>query len=459
MEQKKPAPPPIVEADVETCYELYRKAIDYIYTAHAAVGKPAHIFMSQFIQNLRFVPTNAERIPLCGVVFSATKHFGTFFYNPLNCKNMDVGQWAGSIVHEISHILLDHYKEVRVIKALGMLANIAFDMEVWELVRQMGYVTPTGPLINSPEGMQQFIPWTVDNTPALIGLQDPNKFPLHDQDWQYYLKWLLENMPPEMQEFFKQQGQNPNPTGDPAEQGDPGDDEGDDEGAGREANVNNAVARAAEAAGEDKSMKGIGKLNQHIESKIKALNPTTPWKKYFSEIFGNAGRPVQITRRRFNKHDTLGTISEQPKPAIAIVLDVSSSMSKKHVAMCLGESYRLGKLFEAAVIVQLSAYGKIGHRFMLDEEPKDLDLKTGGGTCMRPGVMSFLEGSEDDDGFENITPGAIIVLSDGLLGKDSIVTPQEAGDTPVYWAFTGRRDPFGDDSYAGKIIYLEGFDE
>lgn len=120
----------------------------------------------------------------------------------------------------------------------------------------------------------------------------------------------------------------------------------------------------------------------------------------------------------------------------------------------MAEAIAISKTYDMEVYVLETSYGPTDEVWSIsDKGVQDMYARVGyGGTNMRPGIDKFLELNEDST--ENVSVGGIIVLSDGELGHDSMITPEEI-DIPLLWAFTRDVDPFRGQRYAGEVMYFD----
>ena len=112
----------------------------------------------------------------------------------------------------------------------------------------------------------------------------------------------------------------------------------------------------------------------------------------------------------------------------------------------------LAKVHDYDVIVQETSYGTVKNMWRLsDEGIKEFYGRNGyGGTNMRPGIDAFLEQWEFGGEFQ---VSGVIVMSDGELGTDSIIKPEEC-HLPLLWLFTRDRNPFKGKPVAGEVLYM-----
>lgn len=221
--------------------------------------------------------------------------------------------------------------------------------------------------------------------------------------------------------------------------------------------VKRFVAQAAQEAAN--SSGGVGNLPGSIQSAyknlVKVLEPKMDWSDKIREFTGGCGRLTGYVRTmRENKHGLPGLYSFKPGMSVGLVVDVSGSVSEQEFGLFMAEALAISETYGLEVYVLETSYGPTDEVWSIsDAGVQEMYTRVGyGGTNMRPGIDKFLELNEDKT--QDIAVGGIIVLSDGELGLDSLITPEEI-DIPLLWAFTRDVDPFKNRRYAGEIMYFD----
>jgi predicted metal-dependent peptidase len=221
--------------------------------------------------------------------------------------------------------------------------------------------------------------------------------------------------------------------------------------------VKRFVAQAAQEAAN--SSGGVGNLPGAVQAAyknlIKVLEPKMDWSDKIREFTGGCGSLTGYVRTmRENKHGLPGLYSFRPNMSVGLVVDTSGSVSEQEFGLFMAEAIAIAKTYDIEVYVLETSYGPTNEVWSISEVGvQEMYQRVGyGGTNMRPGIDKYLELNEDKT--QSISVGGIIVLSDGELGLDSIITPEEI-DIPLLWAFTRDVDPFKNKRYAGEIMYFD----
>lgn len=221
--------------------------------------------------------------------------------------------------------------------------------------------------------------------------------------------------------------------------------------------VKRFVAQAAqEAASSSGGESGLpGHLQGAYKNLVKVLEPKMDWGQKIREFAGGCGKLTGFVRTmRENKHNLPGLYSFKPGGAVGMVVDTSGSVSEAEFGLFMAECVALSRDYDLEVFVLETSYGPTDEIWSITEAGvQDMYARIGyGGTNMKPGVMKFLELIEERD--PDVQVGGIIVLSDGELGDDSRVTPEEC-DVPLLWAFSRDINPFKGRRFAGEIMYFD----
>lgn len=526
--------------EAEITRDLYGSSVSYVLLQDTNLKppKPSHVFYSHFLQSLKYVETNI--IPIAAMSFRPSDPYGSFMINPRNAKNLDICQFAGTVVHELLHLIFGHTTTDE-LRTWPKLTNIAMDMAINQIVLKDQYKLPWGKgiLTDAPEDFE-CEPCLPDTVAKKLKMEPP---PLNET-WQFYLKWLI-NVLEEYEKNKQPCGscggtgqQSDDESGDSSDesdekgdsqdgqggsedsdqesggQGEEGQDESEQESSscGKSGSHNHSkkgkpcpdckghgskggrgefddlidelngntnhdhwefddltpeeqeivkryVAQAAQEAA--RSSGGEANLPGSIQSAykqlVKVLEPKIDWSNRVREFAGNAGKLTPYVRRnRINKKGLPGVLDFQFKGSVGVVLDTSGSVSDDEYGVFLAECVALSRDYDMEIWIQETSYGTTAPMWRLSEEGlKDFYDRNGyGGTNMKPGVMEFIQQIEDRG---EVRVGGIIVFSDGELGHDSIVTPEELSyaDVPLMWVFSRKMDPFAGKRYAGEIIYFD----
>lgn len=492
--------------------ELYQISTNYIQLADKSMAppKPMHIFYTHFLQALRYEESN--EIPLAAMKFAPNSPTGVLVVNPRNVKNLNLRSYSGLIVHELMHLMYDHLHAPE-LKQWPKLSNIAMDMSINQLVLKDRYLLPSGTNIMEDNPELEVNPCLPESVAERLDVSCP---PLN-QDWQFYLKWLIDTIKEKeknqeepncsscggsgqsQSSSSNQQSQEQQEQQDSQEQdkdSDSGQEKSQDnscedcEGSGKQSiqdlidelngntshelwedfnelspeqqeivkrYVAQAALEAARSAGGEQSLPGS--IQSAYSKLIKCLEPQVDWTAHVREFAGSCGKLSPYVRKnRLNKHGFPGKLSFKPGGCVGCVIDTSGSVSDDEYGVFLAELVALSNDYELEVLVQETSYGVTAAMWKLsDEGIQSFYSRNGyGGTNMRPGIDAFLE--QIDEKNEDAMVGGIIVFSDGELGDDSIITPEELApyDIPLLWVFSRKTSkPFGNKRVAGEVIYFE----
>lgn len=481
--------------------ELYGTSVSYILLQDTNLkpAKPSHVFYSHFLQALKYVETN--EIPIAAMAFRANDPYGCFMINPRNAKNLNLCQFAGVVVHELLHLIFGHTTTDE-LKTWPKLTNIAMDMAINQLVLKDQYKLPWGPGVFTDNPEMECEPCLPSTVSAKLKVQAPPE----NETWQFYLKWLInvleeykknndscttcggtgKKQDSEKSEDSENSEHSSNNHQD-SEEGEPCPDcngkgstggqdsfndlidelngntnhdhwEFDELSSDEQEIIKRYVAQAAQEAA--RSSGGEANLPGSIQSAyrqlVKVLEPKIDWSNRVREFAGNSGRLTPYVRRnRINKKGLPGILDFKFKGSVGVVLDTSGSVSDEEYGVFLAECIALSRDYDMEIWIQETSYGVSAPMWKLSEEGiKEFYSRNGyGGTNMRPGVMEFVQQIEEKG---DVQVGGIIVFSDGELGLDSLVTPEDLdyADVPLLWVFSRNIDPFKSKRFAGEIIYF-----
>ena len=103
------------------------------------------------------------------------------------------------------------------------------------------------------------------------------------------------------------------------------------------------------------------------------------------------------------------------------------------------------------VYAQAADYGDVGDIYEVEDNMSVATRRGSGGTDMRPAILKFLEETESGGEFG---VGGIIVVTDGYLGHDSIVLPEECC-VPILWLSSRDYMPFKGCKFAGEFYHFD----
>lgn len=487
--------------------ELYQISTNYIQLADKSMSppKPMHIFYTHFLQALRYEESND--IPLAAMKFAPSSPTGVLVVNPRNVKNLNLRSYSGLIVHELMHLMYDHLHAAE-LKQWPKLSNIAMDMSINQLVLKDRYLLPSGTNIMEDNPELEINPCLPESVAKQLDVPAP---PLN-QDWQFYLRWLIKVVEDKEknqeepdcsscggsgQSSSGESGQSPNDSLNDTQSEQDKDSSGKDDescsdcnGSGKQSiqdlidelngntshelwedfnelspeqqeivkrYVAQAALEAARSSGGEQSLPGS--IQGAYSKLIKCLEPQVDWTAHVREFAGSCGKLSPYVRKnRLNKHGFPGKLSFKPGGCVGCVIDTSGSVTDGEYGVFLAELIALSRDYELEVLVQETSYGVTAEMWKLsDEGIQNFYSRNGyGGTNMRPGIDAFLEQIDDKD--EDAMVGGIIVFSDGELADDSIITPEELApyDIPLLWVFSRKTSkPFSNKRVAGEVIYFE----
>ncbi len=218
--------------------------------------------------------------------------------------------------------------------------------------------------------------------------------------------------------------------------------------------VAEALNDAVEASG------GIGQLPGSLQASVKnvlkLLEPKVTLEYFLNEVVGGSGFGNPYVRRnRLNRRGHIGVLGFMNGAAVGVVVDTSGSVNDREIQMAFGMTKQIADDHNFKTFLVQCSYGET-HDEIMDVEEVLADgngERIGyGGTNMRPGVMRYVAENEEKGECQT---GTILVISDGELGMDSLVTPEEV-DVPVYWLFSRKvRNPFGGRPFAGEMWYFD----
>jgi predicted metal-dependent peptidase len=214
-------------------------------------------------------------------------------------------------------------------------------------------------------------------------------------------------------------------------------------------NVKEAVANSG----------GMGALPGHLQMlathMLKCLEPKLTLEHLVSEFYGGCGTAVPYSRRhRMRRTSPLpGLMGQRPGMSAGAVVDSSGSNSDKEFCYAFGILKKVAEQQDMEVHVQQSSYGPTEEIISISDAIIGGNVnRTGyGGTNMRPGIMGFIEQTEEE---EEYAVGGILVLTDSELGLDSLVTPEET-DIPILWLNSRRHNPFKGHRFAGRMFFYD----
>lgn len=473
---------PFTREQADRTRDHFSTAISYITIEDDSIRpkKPEHVFYMHFIQGLRYIETIDT--PLAGVMFTPKSATGNLFINPKNASNLALSQFAGLIVHELLHIVFGHvHIESEERKRYPKHCNVAMDMAINQIVLKDQYKLPWGKGIYEDHPDLEVEPCLPETVAAkinekLVALgENPVPVPALDESYEFYLVWLLDALkkikdatPDSNSSQSSEEGESGQASSrDIADQLLDELDEMTDHDAWEEAEENMSqeerelvkrfVAQAAQEAAN--SSGGMASLPGHVQAAVKnlvkVLEPKMDWGDKIREFAGGCGKLSGFVRTmRENKHGLPGLFSFKPGASVGLVVDTSGSVTEQEFGLFMAEAIAISKTYDMEVFVLETSYGPTDEVWSITESGvQDMYARVGyGGTNMRPGIEKFLELNEDP--CSNVSVGGIIVLSDGELGEDSIIGPEEI-DIPLLWAFTRDIDPFKNRRYAGEMMYFD----
>ncbi|MEM4296938.1 MAG: VWA-like domain-containing protein, partial [Nitrososphaerota archaeon] len=113
-------------------------------------------------------------------------------------------------------------------------------------------------------------------------------------------------------------------------------------------------------------------------------------------------------------------------PTVAVVLDVSSSMSHKEISSSLQTIRGLVSSYQGEMVIYVANVDIVKEISVDDDEL----IPTGGGTSMRQSLISLTQ----NDDYQ-----AFIVFTDGYTDYPE---PHEVNFTPIFWVLTSPNDEF-----------------
>ena len=214
-------------------------------------------------------------------------------------------------------------------------------------------------------------------------------------------------------------------------------------------NVKEAIANSGGMAGLPGHLQGMA------ANLLKCLEPKITLDHLVSEFYGGCGTAVNYSRRhRMRRTSPLpGLIGHRPGMSAGAVVDSSGSNSDKEFAYAFGVLKKIADQQDMEVFVQQSSYGPCEEILPLSEAVigDNVNRVGYGGTNMRPGIMGFVEQTEEGGDY---ACGGIIVLTDSELGPDSLVKPEET-DIPILWLNSRKHNPFKGHRFAGRMFFFD----
>lgn len=402
-----------------------------LFGSNKTVQKQQHPFYGIFVSQLRVRLTTA--VPIAAVSFSTNNLNGELLLNPKTCKNLTPFEFGGILVHEVLHILCEHLSEMNseMFSKNHNICNVAMDASINQILNADHYPLPQGTGIFDWDKDRVFTPVSPGSISEQLKEQSKKrKLPVNaelNKDWLYYYNFIMERIEPnqEMGEGSDHSFWEDFSAMTPEQQ----------------EILKRAVAQRAneayEAAKSDPDYKGIGNGDEYLQKIIASLQSEIPWQFYISRFLGFIGKPRQMmTSIRMNRYNRPGMMITKPSSRIGIVLDTSGSVSDEEYAKFLGEVIELSRNYDTEIIMCECSHAIAQEPYVL-EEYKNIQTRTGyGGTCMRPGIDYFLD-QYHERGHHHCN--GIIVFSDGELGKDSNIKPNEC-PLPIMWVFTRKTD-------------------
>jgi predicted metal-dependent peptidase len=490
--------------------DRYEASMLHISSAYKTptVNKEPHFFYQVFAQNLRYVEVDYGGGFTGAVRWAKNAVSGELLIDVRNCQNLKLRQFAGLVVHEILHVAHEHvHMETAFRRQYPKLFNIAADIVVEEEIKKQGYQWIEGPGYFPDDPTLDATGINLDTVEKMFGKRPPA-----NESIEVYCQWMLDNLPkqdppqgggggprckcPDCKGSGKQQSQPGQDPGEPGQEpgddgGEPGDQEPcpscggkgqmtgeeiidwlydrtghengllDDNSDMTEAQreqmkmfVAEALNDAVEASG------GIGQLPGSLQTSVKnvlkLLEPKVTLEYFLNEVVGGSGFGNPYVRRnRLNRRGHIGVLGFMNGAAVGTVIDTSGSVNNREIQMAFGMTKQIADDHNFKTFLVQCSYGET-HDEILDVEEVLSDgngERIGyGGTNMRPGVMRYVTENEEKGECQT---GTILVISDGELGMDSLVTPEEV-DVPVYWLFSRKvRNPFGSKPFAGEMWYFD----
>lgn len=441
---------PFSQEEADKVRELY--SLSLVYIMSLAAPKPAHAFYTSFLNGLRY--TETIETAFAAVSFHKRGGRANILINPRNCKNLKLRSFAGLVVHEILHVMLGHvHDDSDFRRKHPKLFAIAADVVVNEMAKADGYRLPAGTGLVTDDPDFEVEPITLEVLTRKFG-----KAPRAKETLEYYCEWLriLSNA-------------DENPTYSQAELDDIIDElvesadhddsvmaESDDMSPEQKQMMAIAVARSVQEAVENSGgIGGVpGLLQSHIRKVLLVLETRVQLDDLLINFYGGCGRSrKRLRKNRMNRREEPGLPGRVGSCSAGIVMDQSGSRSNTEVAYGFGVAKRVSGVYGLDTYCIEADDGILAAPWDI----KDRDLSTSctrigaGGTNMGPGIRRFMEETASRGTFG---VGGIIVISDGELGPDSMLKPDEI-EIPLLYLFSRKRDPFKGRDYAGDCYYFD----
>lgn len=451
-------PEPLSPEKREALYTKHSDAVTYILSdvqTSKTNLKRGHQFCFNYLQSLRQVETSEPSIPLAAVGFEPHSAIGKLYLNPWNTRHLTTLQYAGMLYHEVLHVAFGH---VTVYQHLfiedNRVANIAADLVSNYFTERDGYKLPEGKGLYDGDPDREFRLVRVRTIGKDLGCENPPE----GESFEFYYAWLkrkqqeMRDKNPEAREMAEQIIQE---LYERTNHQDSLMEKLKEMSSDQQEMVKRMVASHLQQALQNSPLGSLpGDMQASIEKVLAVLKPKVKIEHLLSDFLGGCGMAAPyISTARTNRHDLPGIVSFKPGIAAGAVLDSSASQSDGEFGYCVGLLAEVAENQGVAVFAQQSSCGETETIWELD--PAELKGRVGrvgyGGTNMRPGVMNFMD--ETLNRTEHAV-GGVIVLSDGELGMDSLVLPEEA-DVPILWLFTRKvSNPFGSRKFAGTMYYF-----
>lgn len=433
---------------------------------HSSLVEARHIlrrampFLSHALWSLSFVEVPgmarlmAKQTGGMMTAYISCDKFWRVYYDPEVIPTVDTRFLAFDLYHELCHLLRKHGERFEKMKLDPLIYNIASDLSINGDAREIA--STTGGLVRPSEG---------------IVLPDHFDLPCGKSAEWYYEKLL---------ELRDEGGDGGGAVGGSrkGQQGPKSGKEGGPSGSGHghcggcAGNPNPWENNASPEGSGDGMPRGLAPTEARMVAVQVAYaakrqgNAPAGWKRWADEVL----EPPRVDPRMLFKHTVssrLGQIAGKldytyaypsrrqfvapqvilpgmyaPQIRLAVVIDTSGSISNKELAYELAfvkEAIKSAFIHETYVYSCDYAANLAGKAFT-QSDIRRLDIRGGGGTSMRNGVLKAQE----------CRPSLIIVLTDGYTDWPS---PEELKGIPVIWGLVGKSPPTPPEGI-GDVIHL-----